>query len=433
MTSCVTDEDCPGTFTCYTSDQSWFEDVVDTTGNSTCACSTWYAWSGDDCMELTNYTYVLIALQLFVTVTAFVWACIGLHVLWRIRTVYKEDKFFNPSNITAIFSTCSLLVLATWRAILTVTFFSPDKLTASQASDTDKYSIYTPGDRVFGTLTALFATLSALNVSLMWLQVANSSKRFRRQHFKFGFYRKVIIAFEIIYSILIITLMIANLPSFATLVSFPFIIFVVITFSLGQIKMNSLLHSMTTGSKTGPASNSDDAAEGSDSGTGTDSKAESTRRYRNMMRLIRNTSRFVIFWGVIIIATGLAYALMAMNWREYAPIDGFPMVTLGNELFAIGILGISVSIQWYVWRIIRARARRGAKQNAAATSRGADPQSFTNTATMNAAAVTTYQPKSEASFNHDKFKEGAASFHADFDEEDEDVYDHTYDPNDDYV
>lgn len=313
-----------------------------------------------------------------------------------------------------------------------VIYASPTKYTYTVSEDTDKYTDYTMGDRVLACLTALFATLCALNVSLMWIQVANTSKKFRRQATYLGFYRKLILVFEVIFTIILIILLGLNMPSYATIAAFPFIVFVEITFFIGQLRMTRLLHSMTTSYSASVDNNTSKDDEPSFNNSKQESEASTkTRKYKSMMRLIRNTSRMVIGWGLVTLGAGASYAVLSMNWKAYGKPGHVNSAAAMNEVFSIGILGVVSTVQWYIWRVIRARTRRIRKQITEFKTASKEDNSFTNTFSVNPTFNNKPGSTQPVVPYQQRFQEGAASFHADYYEDEPEKKHH--DPNDDYV
>lgn len=425
--TCTTDWDCPTTLICYTSEQSWFyEGFGDDVGNSTCACATWYGWTGDDCLELSMPTYVSLSIQSLTALGALIWGLLGAYTIWRVYRVDRENKFFTAGNITAIFCNLALWLLFAWRLVNIVMFTRPDLYYMHISGDTDKLTELTVPDRTLTALTACFTTLSGLNISLMWLQVADESRRLRHQVAYLTWYRKVIIAFEITYAIAIIAVMAANVPFYATLVSFPFILFVVVTFLIGQHKMTSLLNSITSthGHYNATTSSSQDSPNEGGSTVTTSARnihkrtggsKMSTERYRDMLRLIRTTSRSTCFFATLVLIGGAAYAGLALNWKEYAKVGKVSPVTLLNDLFILAILGVLASVQWYVWEVLRARVQRIQEMNADQDEvTHPEDNSFTNTSfkinMKELNELSTYQTV-------EQFRQKAASFHTEFEDE----------------
>ncbi|GBG24009.1 Hypothetical Protein FCC1311_002272 [Hondaea fermentalgiana] len=432
--ACETDFDCPTTLICYSAENaaSWYyEHYGANAPNSTCDCATWYGWTGDDCTELSWVTYIHVALQMITALIALVWALAGIHVLWRLFRVDRDSNFFSAGNITAMYSTLALLFMLAWRLINIVMFLRPDLYDLRLVDETDKLTQLTVPDRTITAATATFTTLCALNVSLMWLQVANQSKRLRKEVAYFTVYRKIIIAFEILFTLAIVIVMALNMPFYATLVAYPFIIFLFVTYAIGQHKMTALLNGASL-SKSSSAKDTSPENMGSssktlqhaDSSKHVTTTSANTDRYKQMLRLIRNTSRGVVFCGFIVLVFGALYAILAFNWKNYAPVGTISIVTISNDIFVFGIVGTCAIVQWYIWRVLGARVRRltgGEASSSEQLNTAQNDNSFTNTGSFNV------NMRQVGSFSDPKrFQEKAASFHTDYRDESQDSTDDGY-------
>eukprot|EP00512_Aurantiochytrium_limacinum_P006728 CAMPEP_0171514404 /NCGR_PEP_ID=MMETSP0959-20130129/2824_1 /TAXON_ID=87120 /ORGANISM="Aurantiochytrium limacinum, Strain ATCCMYA-1381" /LENGTH=235 /DNA_ID=CAMNT_0012052723 /DNA_START=328 /DNA_END=1035 /DNA_ORIENTATION=- len=216
------------------------------------------------------------------------------------------------------------------------------------------------------------------------------------------------------------------------LVAFPFIIFVVLSFIVGHRRLTALLHeasSTVDPERQRPKSKSQDFT--APPKTPETIKTEGLRpvvetpaqltygpnqakapleRYRKMLKFVHTTTRSAILWSCVTLIGGVAYAVLALDWKQYAPVGKISAATILNDIFVYGILGVLVAAQWYIWRVLSNRVKRiselEAKQDLSNNFESPVDPSFTDTSTfrVNMQHLASYRTA-------EKFKEKVASFH----------------------
>jgi len=334
-----------------------------------CACASWYGFELDDEGECTGRNaqwYLSFIIDTISIILALIALVVGVSMLIRLLLLSQTNRF-NSMNITTLYSSFALAFFSAWRICALVVLLRPDRY--NRLIDDEKFSDFVVVDRVTSSATSLFATLSALNVALVWFHVAEQSKKFRQRVGRsFNKYRNAIIAFEVVFSGLLIAFMALNQPFLATLIALPFLILIVITFSVGQRKMSQLLSGAVGSFSDKTPQEFDQESEKSPGGLKrlassvmgvSKSNVSENNKYYRMLKLIQVTSQRMIICILFMLIFGIAYGVMSLiGWKEYAPIGKISRITLMNDLFAIAILGAVLSVQYYLYANLRAVVNR---------------------------------------------------------------------------
>jgi len=391
MSSPCSDEETCGTFppgfVCYDRDLEWNELNV-----TFCGCISFYGFGLDaDSGLCTNreaqwhLSAVLTLISLSVAFLAFVVGSVSLFRLLRIQ----EGRLFSTHNTTAFLANVTLLLFIVWRINFILLLFNPNEYNEFPFEDGERLSTFTIPDRTLASITSLFATLTALNISLLWLDVAESSRRFRqRVHTNFSKYRITIYVFQVLLLVLIVIFQALNYPFLSVVAAMPFLFFVVVTYIIGQYKMVGLLNVAGLTVSTGPAEPVESEPKKkrgimsrmASSFQTRGSSKESESRYLEMLRLIVLTTRGLVTALTLLFVFGGIFAITSLlGWKEYSEPGKISLTATAFDLFAVSMLFAMIIVHFYVYKNLQANINRIKGVSEGDSSRELGSGSKTNT------------------------------------------------------
>jgi hypothetical protein len=195
--------------------------------------------------------------------------------------------------------------------------------------------------------TFLFSTLSMLNISLVWIQIADNAEKMRRTTtINITRYRNFLIAYYVLFfGVIVFAISFQNLIV-AAAVSLPGIVFVIISYLLGFFKMRKMLVAYLTSS--GPGSNGIGGSLSEVAGK------ETIRKFRESLQAIQwaalgvsgSSFLYIIFLGAWVLLGGFkeepnseANAVMLAN--------AWIFVACGNA-----------TVMWYIDGVIQRKVKQ---------------------------------------------------------------------------
>ena len=206
-------------------------------------------------------------------------------------------------------------------------------------SKSDKNAIGT----ISMTLAYLFITLSLLNVSLVWIEIADNAEKLHKSvNHNVKSYRRLLLAYYVIvFGTIAISFAVGNV-FVAALVSIPGVLFIIVTYLIGYFKMRRMLMTYLA---------SDAASPGS---MGNVASKDTLRKFRESLRAIEYSSlmvslcsaQFIIWIGIWVSLGGFA---------DF-PKKGFNLIAVSIAWFAVSFaIG---AVMWYLHGNINRKGKR---------------------------------------------------------------------------
>jgi len=370
MSLCSTDFECPSTKICY-SNATW---IANKTFDSTCLCSTWYGWEGPNCDQLGISNFFQIILGAMTIVMCTISLLVVSMNLIRLRINRRDIKLFNASNTTAMLAIPALISFIGWRSVIIAMAFSPELNDVAVYDDGEKYHKYAKIERGFLTPAILLAVLTALNVSLMWIEIAENSKTLRKKmSSRYSKYKITIYVFEVLFALIVGTLVLTGLTSLAFMAAIPFLGFILVSYLIGVTKMTNLIRGSILGiSDQGNSSSIKKPLSSKKSLKSIPSSNPHTHRYVKLLGRIRTTALLIIVADVGIIVAGGANAIIAFkwDWKEIGVPGSINPSALTLEFAAFFMACVPIVISWYCSVNMKSVAKRtnGQKTGSSRTS-----------------------------------------------------------------
>jgi len=295
------DEGCAGTLVCVELDQAGWLSAVGF-ANDTCLCDYWYGWSGENCDQLTSQSTVLIVstiVQLIMCTAIITVTC------WAFLLVRKQGMKLNAAFTTSIFGLISVGGVLGWRTVSLAITLNPGgstDLLEVNGRLTKSHQLL-PAERAFLVLVSIFSILTFANVSLMWIQIAQSSKKMSREmSSNLDESRKYIVGFEIGWTL--VALIMASLGFLAILSLFLLIPILVIiaTYAVGRAQITKLL------------------VEFNDTGSGSEASKD-TLKFNDLIGRIYRLSLAVIVCLSLVLISSLSYGISTLVSGQRDQLD----------------------------------------------------------------------------------------------------------------
>mmetsp|Transcript_6929 Transcript_6929/g.19482 ORF Transcript_6929/g.19482 Transcript_6929/m.19482 type:complete len:440 (-) Transcript_6929:235-1554(-) len=375
---CFADSDCPAPLLCY-ANVSW-SDV-----EAFCGCSSWYGHAGADCKEFNANFYILISINVVVGLVALVCSVFG--IIDIVRTVRLQGPWIplTASNTTMLLCTAGMICQTMWMLVFSLEVALVDTYTIFVGPD--RVSTVTIFNRSIIVLVEVFAFLSSLNVSVMWIELSRSARSMSPKMVQnVSRYRRVCFVVGAVFTLLMMLAMLLGYAGLGALIAIPFLFVLAVVFLVGRIRMVGLLDEAISRSKESRPQQGGFAPSGSHPTTiPTTSATESSRegrrektaeeRTRRTRRAIKTCSVRVIVALYSIVLSGVAYyaviTLPKGGWHEISPVGKVSGPALTGQLLPISVLGLLLSVFLYSHRItnkLLRRARGQASQSASSRS-----------------------------------------------------------------
>jgi len=247
---CTDDGDCPGAALC-SMHPAWFSQMPD----GMCICPPTVAITGPECHDFSSrtaayFTFILLG-DLCAGVT-FMFA-VGLAVRQLLDPKHRK---LNAHMVTLLFSAAGSLALT---SLLSVSSAAINRDTVVVVNGTTKVDPLAVPQTVLLIFVFFFVTLSCLNVSLMWIQVANAASRLRHVSTHWlNRYRALLYLYYVIFLTLVVYFVFFNGTNLigVAIVALPAVVFIVVTYLWGWFRLRALLGGASNDKTTSPTASS---------------------------------------------------------------------------------------------------------------------------------------------------------------------------------
>jgi len=325
--NCTNDRDCAGPLLCYKADEvSW----LDALGydSSACLCNEFYGWEGEDCLDLGIGAYFTVVSSSLQGVFSLV---IVIYLVWAIfHIVRKGSAEFNAAFTSAIFGVFAIFGMVVWKALTVALVLTPDKADSFSKRNGREIKTHDFLPYILGgvIVASVFAILLSLNVSLIWIQIAASSRKLSRRTVKniSGMWYYVV-GLEVVWVVLALVLWILGLYTILAIVVVIPLVIVMISYAIGRYRMVNLLYDMGD----------------FESGNANSALTMEDRKLGDLIWRIRRLTLVVIIFLSLAVATTMTYGILVQlkGEREVTPVDdglGLHVVTVLFELISLFIL-----------------------------------------------------------------------------------------------
>jgi hypothetical protein len=314
LLACATDQDCyeqtGGGFAMCVTNQTW------TSAPTMCVCPLGM-YSGALCDTPTAWFTAVYAMNIFSALI------VGLSCLLAVATLillFRGGEKLRLQN--AMHTTLGLSAMGSF-LICVNSSFGADKLVAAKYvlnPTSDDWSggwiseapggqgmwvrskEFTLTNSAAIALAFFFVTASLLNVSLVWIEIGDSSKKLSaRASGNISSYRHALFVYYAVFLTAVISVVAVHRITFAVYVAAPAMAFIVVAYVLGSLKMRALMSSLLGDSlQVEPKSGKD-----------------RVRKLRRAMRLVTVYSGVIAVLTLVILILFLAFALTGSfrNWR----------------------------------------------------------------------------------------------------------------------
>mmetsp|Transcript_12292 Transcript_12292/g.14116 ORF Transcript_12292/g.14116 Transcript_12292/m.14116 type:complete len:381 (+) Transcript_12292:320-1462(+) len=313
---CETDFDCPGTQICYI-DVPWNDDR-----ESFCNCSSWFGWTGfPECTELGLQTKLLLVALSFEVLVAGMFTLLSILDGYHVFTNSKM-KLKDTTRLSILFSTLAILCHLCWKSVDILILLAPEKNTFQLPNDeNEKYHDYIPVERGAAVMTMIFSVITAAHVSVLWIEVAYSTKHLVvGQMVKFKKYKQGLYLMEVAFAVMLSVIGALGQFYIAVFISYPVVLLLCVLYTVGYRQLRSTLQqSLSMHSQ--------------------DRNQFEYSHLRSVIKSVRRTALVVIgSLYMVIIAGGIYGTLSIIGWQEFSPVGGLSIVFWANEAFAIFVL-----------------------------------------------------------------------------------------------
>ncbi|GBG26204.1 Hypothetical Protein FCC1311_024252 [Hondaea fermentalgiana] len=363
---CEYDFDCATSLICYPASVTWTG-----TDDNVCLHVGYYVdpFSG----ERNATTYYLILVCVLQVLVASVVFSVGVRDIGRSIYVFGRKLRWNATTKTTLTATFAALFHALWQLCMLGTTLNQDTFDkrTSDNDDAEKLGRFSLVQRPMIFLCIMFMVFAALQVSVLWVEIAQHSRRMNAVTVHgVKRYRMAVVAFELVFAASMLPVAMVGVWSLSIPVAFPFILAIGITFAVGRARMMHLLRDTLTSfsndnGKLGQSPSlpsleekrsPDSPQSRSNPSAGRALPVSAARRTRKVMKVIERTSLQVTIGLFSVLLAGLLYFLLDFE-GIFAPAGGrqfmtpkLSIVTVFQMFINISLLYIIVFIQSYAHR-----------------------------------------------------------------------------------
>jgi hypothetical protein len=352
LTSCKLDRDCAAGMLCYNANSSsWLTSLVPgADANGTCLCNAWYGWGGPACTELSAGSYLL-------AITCALQICVALGICaFSVQDLMKLFANGKVQMTAGMRTTVSLvlvsLTIIIWSTCVILAVVRPQDFNEIPGGE-EKFSFWTVMMRPAVFATTVLTVFCAVNVSVMWVEVAFNARSMRQggvtvQHYKYASY-----GFLFLFSAVQAALAAVGKWDLAAVAAQPFMIVLLVVFLVGRRRMLAVLDSSLQLSLGTSGTGSKDNSE-----TGKEEKAKQ-QKLRRAMDSIQRCSLHVCLGIFGLAISGVVYfvfnSLLAKvkgtgGAREFARYGQFSWLTPVTQCIVLSIIYINFTIFLYTHR-----------------------------------------------------------------------------------
>jgi len=340
-------------------------------GETLCACTVWYGWSGPDCANFTSQTYFLLSSTVFQGILALILTSIGGFGVFQFYR--KNGRKINAQILTLGLIVFTCFFIACWRwTVFAITLRPGDNTLEAEANDEDKIPLLVPVERLFIGFSLCFAVVAILNVSLLWIQVAKQSKAMSRNMSRnLLIFRRTIFVLEAVLIIVVVGAFASGNTGLAGFGAFPFLLIIIFTYGYGAIRMTDVL----TRAKKLHSGNS-----------GGEVESATSERYNELVQGIKKTAVRICILLVCAMICAFAWAGPTVfgAQRDYLdPNRSIQWIVLANEgIPFFMLLSMTVLLQYTRGNIRRSSASVQSSVSSFNNTEDASSLAFTSKAPM---------------------------------------------------
>jgi len=189
-------------------------------------------------------------------VACFISTCSILVALYDLVKLVRWKKFHRDALSTSLL----FAIMATlWTALLTGTATRYTMQSLAPDASGSKMDV-SPLGRILSVFVFLFSTLSMMNVSLVWIEIAQNAEKMKRSQDNVNRYRRFLLAYYVVFIIVIVVAFALGQFTVAAIAALPGVLFVIVTYLIGFLKMRRMLsHYLMTSEVASSVDNSSSA------------------------------------------------------------------------------------------------------------------------------------------------------------------------------
>ncbi len=285
-----------------------------------CLCNSWYAWLEDGsgrCVR-SDGTMVFIAAS---GVCAVFFGALFFTALYDLLWLVRSGKTrANAGGLTTLAIALAAGALMVWSAIPTQTAWVPGDFSTRFANDALHTKMSINIDVMRGAaLVMVFVLFSVINVSVLWLETAQSCNQLRAGDGHVRRYARTAGIFQLLFLTMELTVMAIGKTDLASAIAMPFLGLAVCVFAIGKRKIVQVLF------------------KGIDFVHGNSSKDDDDPTVALLKRTVRAVERcwmHVTISSCLILITCVIYTITSgpYAWRALQPYGAFPLLTLVEPL-----------------------------------------------------------------------------------------------------
>mmetsp|Transcript_4569 Transcript_4569/g.8629 ORF Transcript_4569/g.8629 Transcript_4569/m.8629 type:complete len:377 (-) Transcript_4569:164-1294(-) len=337
---CNDDLDCENVLVCFTN-LTW--QANDPTAPSGCLCSSFYGWEGPNCTDFGAQTYLSLFINLVIVLVSATVTLFSFRTGYKLYSVKQGRNFWNATNVTQLYSIIALISICGFRLVTVLILLTPEQNDEFEigADIGVKFHSFTVADRVFSAVNLVFFTLGTLNLSIMWMEVADSCKRVKALvSSSLSHFRKVVYISQATFVVISIILLTLNMPFLIILATFPYILALGTISYIGQKRLAGVLSEQVALF----------ATSGNEPST-MHTFSNSETQYRRILADIRMTARTLLGFCVAVVVSGIVYALLSLHgWQHYSKPGQISLAALALDFLMLGLLGSCCTVQYYCYR-----------------------------------------------------------------------------------
>ena len=193
---------------------------------------------GGDCLKYSTSTYCfLIFNDILPAIFCFLCCLVGLSLLY---VIYKHKRKLNLLLMTVIYATLGSAFLCATFSMAAVESQRTISIVIANGTKVDSYA---PAGAALLVVSFFFITLSALNISLVWIETASAAKRLKMlSGNRIQAYKNFLFAYYVIFLTLLATFIATDHLVLADAVVIPAFLFIAVSYLYGWLLLRPLLN-----------------------------------------------------------------------------------------------------------------------------------------------------------------------------------------------
>jgi len=251
---------------------------------------------------LTRARRVSIVNNMIPCIVTGITALVGIYLLWLL---WRSGKAKNALFMTTLYATCGAATLCTTVSIVAV---SARRQVSIVIVNGTKVDAYVPASSALLIFAFFFLSLSALNVSLVWIEVAQAAQRFKQlTASRVQVFRNGLLVYYLFYFILILAGILLQSITLVLLCILPCMTFILITYLYGWLQLRPLLRMKPSDNTT----------------------VQQSKKKAHVLRLIAQTAITLSALSVVFMVCVITYAIMLIRNVPVSPVSQTPNIFSG--------------------------------------------------------------------------------------------------------